>query len=143
MRGDWDQIGQHATCPTKYKSKSKNQNLPCQQAQNSDLIDFQIPFQFDLKKIFQHPWSHQVTHSLSQYLAQLSHMTMMVILGFKWTLPNKIYRGLRTYLILGMGIFEIYWKLWNIYIFSNLYPWMCIYLIKTYWFWKNKVRYKI
>jgi hypothetical protein len=84
-----------------------------------------------------------VTHSLSQYLAQLSHMTMMVILGFKWTLPNKIYRGLRTYLILGMGIFEIYWKLWNIYIFSNLYPWMCIYLIKTYWFWKNKVRYKI
>jgi hypothetical protein len=51
MRGHWDQIGQRATCPNKSKSKSKNLNLPCQQAQNSDLIDFQIPFQIDLKKI--------------------------------------------------------------------------------------------
>jgi hypothetical protein len=50
MRGHWDQIGQRATCPNKYKSKSKNQNLSCQQAQNSDLIDFQIPFQIDLNK---------------------------------------------------------------------------------------------
>jgi hypothetical protein len=33
----------------------KNENLPCQQAQSSDLIGFQISFQFDLKKLFQHP----------------------------------------------------------------------------------------
>jgi hypothetical protein len=65
MRGHWDQIGHRAPCPTKYKWKSKNQDLPCQQAQNSDLIDFQIPFQFDLKKLFQHPWNHQVTLSFS------------------------------------------------------------------------------
>jgi hypothetical protein len=32
MRHHWDQIGQHVTCPTKHKCKSKNQKLPYQQA---------------------------------------------------------------------------------------------------------------
>ncbi len=36
-----NQIGQHATCLTKHKCKSKNQNLAYQQAQQSDLIGFQ------------------------------------------------------------------------------------------------------
>ncbi len=73
MRSHWNQIGQCATCPNKYISKSKNQNLPCQQAQNSDLIDFQIPFQIDLKNLFQHPWSHQVTLSLSIRCTIITH----------------------------------------------------------------------
>jgi hypothetical protein len=49
MRGYWDQIGQHLICFTKHKCKSKNQNMSCQQAQYNDLIDFQTPFQFDLR----------------------------------------------------------------------------------------------
>jgi hypothetical protein len=32
MKGHWNQIKQHATCPTKHKCKSKNQNMPYQQA---------------------------------------------------------------------------------------------------------------
>ncbi len=32
MKHHWDQIGQHVTCPTKHKCKSKNQKLPYQQA---------------------------------------------------------------------------------------------------------------
>ncbi len=73
MRGHWDQIG--PTCLTKYKWKSRNENLPCQQAQNSDLIGFQIPFQFDLKNLFQHPWSHQVTLSFSIPCTTITHNT--------------------------------------------------------------------
>ncbi len=41
MRGHWDQFEQHATCPTKHKCKSKNQNLPYQ---HSDLIGLQTIF---------------------------------------------------------------------------------------------------
>jgi hypothetical protein len=61
MRSHWHQIGQHATCPTKYKCKSKNQNLSYQQVQPSDLIGLQTPLQFDLRNLFQHPQSHQKT----------------------------------------------------------------------------------
>jgi hypothetical protein len=50
MRGHWNQIGEHATCLTKHKSKSKNQNLPYEQTQHNDLIGFQTHLQFDLKK---------------------------------------------------------------------------------------------
>jgi hypothetical protein len=41
MRGHWDQFEQHVTCPTKYKCKFKNQNLPYQ---HSDLIGLQTIF---------------------------------------------------------------------------------------------------
>jgi hypothetical protein len=43
MKKHWDQIGQHVICPIKHKCKFKNQNM--QQAQHSDLIGLQIPFQ--------------------------------------------------------------------------------------------------
>jgi hypothetical protein len=32
MKGHWNQIKQHATCPTKHKCKSKYQNMPYQEA---------------------------------------------------------------------------------------------------------------
>jgi hypothetical protein len=38
MGGHWDQIGQHAICPTKHKCKFKNQIMPYQQAQHNDLV---------------------------------------------------------------------------------------------------------
>ncbi len=65
MRVHWNQFGQHATCSTKHKSKFKNQNLSYQQAQNDDLIDFQTHLQYDLRNLFQHPQSHQMTHIFS------------------------------------------------------------------------------
>ncbi len=52
MRDHWNQIGQHATCSTKHKCKSKNQNLSYQQAQYNDLIGFQTPLQYDFEKLF-------------------------------------------------------------------------------------------
>ncbi len=52
MRNHWNQIGQHATCSTKHKCKSKNQNLSYQQAQYNDLIGFQTPLQYDFEKLF-------------------------------------------------------------------------------------------
>ncbi len=52
IRNHWDQIGQHVTYSTKHKCKSKNQNMSYQQGQHNDLIGFQTPFQYDLKKLF-------------------------------------------------------------------------------------------
>ncbi len=65
MKGHWNQIGQHATCPTKHKCNFKNQIISYQQVQHGDLIGFQIPLQSDLKILFQHPGSHKETHIFS------------------------------------------------------------------------------
>jgi len=52
MKGHWNQIGQHATCPTKHKCKFKNQIISYLQIQHGDLIGLQIPLQFDFKILF-------------------------------------------------------------------------------------------
>jgi hypothetical protein len=39
-----NQIGQHATCLTKHKCKSKNQNLTYRQAQHNNIVGFQTLF---------------------------------------------------------------------------------------------------
>jgi hypothetical protein len=59
MKGHWNQIGQHATCLTKHKYKSKNQIISYQQVQHGDLIGLQIPLQSAFKILFQHPQSHK------------------------------------------------------------------------------------
>jgi len=39
--------------------------MQCQQIQHNDLIGFQTPLQYNLKKLLQHPQSHQETHFFS------------------------------------------------------------------------------
>ncbi len=48
MKGHWNQIGKHVICFIKHKWKSKNQNMPYQQAQDIDLTGLQTPLQSNL-----------------------------------------------------------------------------------------------
>ncbi len=61
MRGHWDEIGHHAICPNKDKSKSKNQILSYQQVEHCDIIGLQTSRQSDqkisLNKIILNPLS--------------------------------------------------------------------------------------
>ncbi len=84
MRVHWNQFGQHAACSTKHKSKFKNQNLSYQQAQNDDLIDFQIHLQYDSRNLFQtSPKSSNDTYLFNiGHLAQQSHIKLVTILEF-------------------------------------------------------------